>query len=98
MTEIELEDFQPGRGIPKCVLEARPLCDNFPQLLHKIKMNGIRPPHDELILSYRPSSEGKLLQINDSPSSQPPPNTKIEKRFAFGYPYGMYITSFNTAL
>ena len=36
------------------MLEARPLCENFPQLLHQITLDGIKSPHDELILSYMP--------------------------------------------
>ena len=50
-----------GRGIPNCVLEARPLCEEFPQLLHEITLSGIKPPHHELILSYMPSRQsGKV--------------------------------------
>ena len=55
MTKAELDDFKAGRGIPACVLEARPLCENFPQLLYKITLKGIKPPHDKLVLSYMPS-------------------------------------------
>ena len=40
---------------PSRVLEARPLCENFPQLLHQIILSGIKPPQHELILSYIPS-------------------------------------------
>ena len=54
MTKAELDDFKPGRGLPNCVLEARPLCEDFPQLLHQIILNGIKPPHHKVILSYMP--------------------------------------------
>ena len=54
MTKAELDDFKPGRGLSNCVLEARPLCEDFPQLLHQIILNGIKPPHHKVILSYMP--------------------------------------------
>ena len=61
MTKAELDVFKLGRGIPNCVLEARPLCEPFPQLLHEITLSGIKPPHHELILSYMPSKRsGKV--------------------------------------
>ena len=60
MTKAELDDFKLGRRIPNCVIEARPLCDNFPQFLHEIILNGIKPPHHELVLSYMPSRRGKI--------------------------------------
>ena len=59
MTKAELDDFKTGRGIPNCVIEARPLCENFPQFLHEITLNGIKPPHHELVLSYMPSKVNK---------------------------------------
>ena len=49
-----LDDFEPGRGIPKCVLKARPLCEDFPELLHQVILNGIKPPHHKILLSYMP--------------------------------------------
>ena len=55
MTKAELDDFKPGRGLPSCVLEARPLCEDFPQLLHQVILNGVKPPHHKTILSYKPS-------------------------------------------
>ena len=55
MTKAALDDFKPGRGLPSCVLEARPLCEDFPQLLHQVILNGVRPPHHKTILSYMPS-------------------------------------------
>jgi hypothetical protein len=55
VTKAELDDFEPGRGLPSCVLEARPLCEDFPQLLHQIIINGIKPPHHKVIISYMPS-------------------------------------------
>ena len=54
MTKAELDDFKPGRGLPGCVLEARPLCEDFPQLLHQIILNGIKSPHHKVVLSYMP--------------------------------------------
>ena len=54
MTKAALDDFKPGRGLPSCVLEARPLCEDFPQLLHQVILNGVKPPHHETILSYMP--------------------------------------------
>ena len=36
MTKAELEDFKTGKEVPNCILEARPLCEDFPQLLHQI--------------------------------------------------------------
>ena len=59
MTKAELDDFKTGRGIPNCMIEARPLCENFPQFLHEITLNGIKPPHHELVLSYMPSKVNK---------------------------------------
>ena len=58
VTKAELDDFKKGRGIPNCVLEARPLCEQFPQLLLDITLNGIKPPYNELTLSYMPSKKG----------------------------------------
>ena len=55
MTKAELDDFKPGRGLPSCVLEARPLSEDFPQLLHQVILNGIKSPHHKIILSYMPS-------------------------------------------
>ena len=55
VTKAALDDFRPGRGLPCCVLEARPLCEDFPQLLYQIILNGIKPPHHKVILSYMPS-------------------------------------------
>ena len=55
VTKAALDDFRPGRGLPSCVLEARPLCEDFPQLLHQVTLNGIKPPHHEVTLSYMPS-------------------------------------------
>ena len=55
MTKAALDDFEPGRGLPNCVIEARPLCEDFPQLLHQIILSGIKPPHHKVILSYMPS-------------------------------------------
>ena len=37
------------------VLEAHPLCEDFPQLLYQITLNGIKPPHHKVVLSYMPS-------------------------------------------
>ena len=54
MTKKELDVFKTGLEIPTCVLEARPLRENSPQLLYKINLKGIKPPHDELVLSYMP--------------------------------------------
>ena len=34
---------------------ARPLCEDFPELLHEVIFNGIKPPHHQVILSYMPS-------------------------------------------
>ena len=68
MTKAALDDFKPGRGLPICVLEARPLCEDFPQLLHQVILNGIKPPYHEVILSYMPSriNRGKVnLYHND---------------------------------
>ena len=62
MTKAELNNFKPGRGLPSCVLEARPLCENFPQLLHQVILNGIKPPQHEIILSYMPSRGKRYSQ------------------------------------
>ena len=58
VTKAELDVFKIGRGIPNCVLEARPLCEQFPQLLLDITLSGIKPPYNELTLSYMPSRKG----------------------------------------
>ena len=62
MTKAELDDFEPGRGLPSCVLEARPLCENFPQLLHQVILKGIKSPHHKVILSYMPSRGKRYSQ------------------------------------
>ena len=54
VTIAELNDFKIGKGIPNCVLEARPLCDDFPELSHEITFSGIKPPHHKLTLFYIP--------------------------------------------
>ena len=59
VTKAELDVFKLGRGIPNCVLEARPLCEQFPQLLFDVTLNGIKPPYNELTLSYMPSRKGE---------------------------------------
>ena len=41
------------------MLEARPLCEDFPQLLYQITLNGIKPPHHKVVLSYMPSRTNK---------------------------------------
>ena len=65
MTKTELDDFKIGRGIPNCVIEACPLCDDSPQLLHQIILNGIKPPHHKLVLSYMPSRiKGNIFFVN----------------------------------
>ena len=62
MTKAELDDFKIGKGIPNCVLEARPLCEDFSELSHKITLNGIKPPHHKLTLFYIPQA----MRGNDS--------------------------------
>ena len=62
MTKAELDDFKPGRGLPSCVLEACPLCENFPQLLHQVILKGIKSPHHKVILSYMPSRGKRYSQ------------------------------------
>ena len=48
------------------MLEARPLKENFPKLLHLITLNGIKSPHHELVLSYMPSRiKGNIFFVND---------------------------------
>jgi hypothetical protein len=59
VTKAALDDFKPGRGLPSCVLEARPRCEDFPQLLYQLILNGIKPPHHKIILSYMPSRTNK---------------------------------------
>ena len=61
---MEIDDFKPGRGIPACVLEAHPLSEDFPRLLHEVTFSGIKPPHHQLILSYMP--EGSSNRQNTS--------------------------------
>ena len=86
MTKAELDDFEPGRGLPSCVLEARPLCENFPQLLHQVILKGIQSPHHKVILSYMPSRGKRYSQSikmvlylfvmhTDYPSSTATPRT-----------------------
>ena len=50
MTKVELDDFKMGRSIPRCVLKARPLGEDYPQLLHKVSLSGVKPPYNELTL------------------------------------------------
>ena len=57
VTKVELDDYKLGLEIPACMLQARPLRENVPQLLYMITLKGIKPPHDELVLSYMPSSD-----------------------------------------
>ena len=66
MTKAALDDFKPGRGIPNCVLKARPLCEDFPELLHEVILSGIKPPQHKVILSYMPSkiNRGTYSQSN----------------------------------
>ena len=59
VTKAELDDFKTGRGIPNCVLEARPLCEQFPQLLLDLNLSGIKQPYNKLTLSYMPSRKGE---------------------------------------
>ena len=59
MTKAELDIFKMGTGVPNCVLEARPLCEQFPQLLIDITLSGIKPPYDQLTLSYMPTRKGE---------------------------------------
>ena len=54
MTKAALDDFKPGRGLPSCVLEARPLSEDLPQLVHQIILKGIKPPDHKTLLSYLP--------------------------------------------
>jgi hypothetical protein len=64
LTKVELDDFQLGRGIPNCVLEARPICEEASvELLHKITLIGIKPPYNELTLRLyvsTPPRRGKI--------------------------------------
>ena len=66
VTKAELDDFKPGRGLPNCVLKARLLCEDFPELLHQVILNGIKPPHHRVILSYMPSRGKGFSQCNGS--------------------------------
>ena len=60
VTKAELDDFKTGLGIPNCVLEAHPLVEPVPRLLHEITMNGVKPPYDKLTLRLpiMPSTKG----------------------------------------
>ena len=63
MTKAELDDFKLGRGIPNCVLDARPLSGDFPELLYGITLSGVKPPYNELTLRLcdsMPSRRGKF--------------------------------------
>ena len=63
MTKAELDDFKLGRGIPNCVLEARPIGGDCPELLHEITLNGVKPPYNEITLrlsNCMPSRTGKF--------------------------------------
>ena len=62
MTKAELDDFKTGQGIPNCVLEAHPLVEPFPRLLHEITLGGVKPPYNELTLrlSHTPSRKSKF--------------------------------------
>ena len=87
MTKAELDDFKPGRGLPSCVLEARPLCENFPHLLHQVILNGVKPPHHEVILSYMPSrmNRGKANNYyfdcsSDASVQQPQSSPTVQTR------------------
>ena len=60
VTKAELDDFKTGLRIPNCMLEAHPLVEPIPRLLHEITLNGVKPPYNELTLrlSHRPSRKG----------------------------------------
>ena len=55
VTRAELDDFQLGRAIPSCVLEAHPLVKPIPRLLHVITLIGVKPPYNQLIIILQPS-------------------------------------------
>ena len=65
ITKAELDDFKIGLGIPNCVLEAHPLVEPIPRLLHEITMNGVKAPYNKLTLrlSIMPSRKGKHYSI-----------------------------------
>ena len=62
VTKAELDDFKTGRGVPNCVLEAHPLVEQFPRLLHEIILSGVKSPYNKLTirLSHTPSRNGKF--------------------------------------
>ena len=69
MTKAELDDFQPGRAIPNCVLEARPLREDVHQLLHEITLIGVKSPYHEVTLRLydsMPPRRGKLLSMHSA--------------------------------
>jgi hypothetical protein len=64
LTKAELDDFELGRAIPNCVLEARPLCEEFPELLHEITLIGVKSPYNEVTLRLYdsvPPRRGNLI-------------------------------------
>ena len=63
VTKAELDDFKTGLGIPNCVLEAHPLVEPIPRLLHEITLNGVKPPYNKLTLrlAVMPSRKGKHI-------------------------------------
>jgi hypothetical protein len=65
VTKAELDDFKIGKGIPNCVLEARPLVEPIPRLLCEITLNGVKPPYNELTLRLpvTPSRKGKFQVV-----------------------------------
>ncbi len=67
LTKAELDDFKLGRAIPNCVLEARPLCEDFHQLLYEITMIGVKPPYNELTLRLYDSMPPRRGKFNDMP-------------------------------
>ena len=63
VTKAELDDFKTGLGIPNCVLEAHPLVEPIPRLLHEITLNGVKQPYNKLTLRLpvMPSRKGKYI-------------------------------------
>ena len=50
VTKAEIDDLKLGRAIPSCVLEARPLVEPVPRLLHEITLIGVKSPYNKLTL------------------------------------------------
>jgi hypothetical protein len=65
LTKAELNDFELGKKIPNCVLEARPLCKDIPELLLQITLIGVKFPYNEVTLRLYDSVPPRRGKFNN---------------------------------